>query len=228
MWPREDPIGKRLAWPPWDGTRRPPLEVVGLAADTRSRALNAAPVPLLYVPLLQNYDGRARLLVRTRASSTAALGRITRAVADVNPDLPVFGADTMENHVAVSLWQQRMALGAIGAFSLLALALTAIGLYGVIAQSVAQRAREVGIRMALGAAPSVVSRMMLTEGMLLAAVGIAAGLPIVPAAARLLGFGVDPAACLAGALLLAGVLLAACWLPARGAARVDPVVALRD
>jgi ABC-type antimicrobial peptide transport system permease subunit len=202
--------------------------VVGLAADTRSRALDAPPVPLLYVPLFQNYDGRARLLVRTRGSSAGALQGLASAVAGAASDVALFAADTMENHVAQSLWEQRTALGAIGVFGLLALALTAVGLYGVIAQSVAQRAREVGIRMALGAAPGAISRMMLREGMLLAATGIVAALPIVPAAARVLRVGADGAAWAAGALLLVVVLLAACWLPARRAGRVDPVVALRE
>ncbi len=233
MWPGQNPIGKRLAWPLWGGPRRPPFEVVGLAADTRSRSLESPAVPLLYVPLLQNYSGRTRLVVRTRSNPAAALQGLAQTLAAVDPDLALYGAETMGRHVAQSLWAQRLAMGWIGAFSLTAMALTAIGLYGVMAQSIAQRGREVGIRMALGAAPGSVSRLVVREGMRLAVAGIGAGLPVSLALAGALGgfltvtHSRNVTAYLGAAILLATVLLAACWIPARRASRVDPVQALR-
>jgi ABC-type antimicrobial peptide transport system permease subunit len=131
------------------------------------------------------------------------------------------------------LWQQRTAASWIGAFSLLALMLAAVGLYGVIAQSVAQRTRELGIRMALGAAPKSVARLVLREGMTLAVMGTALGVPAALAAERMMrrmmeGIGGTDISILIGVgVLLSVVTLAACWIPARRAARVDPLVALR-
>jgi macrolide transport system ATP-binding/permease protein len=222
MWPGENPIGKRFAWPLWSGPRRPPVEVVGVAADTRSRALDAPAVPLMYTAALQNYNGRTFALIRTRGNSAAGMSDLERTVSAIDPDLSLFGVETMDGHVAKTLWAQRMSMVWIGAFSLLALGLTAVGLFGVIAQAVAQRRREVGIRMALGAAPAAISRLVLKEGMILATAGIGIGLPL--AVFRLQ----DELASAAAAMILAAVLLAACWIPARRAAKASPVEALRD
>jgi predicted permease len=221
MWPGQNPIGKRFAWPRWGQPRRPPVEVVGLAADTRSRALDAAAVPLLYAPTLQNYGGRTRLVVRTHGSPAAVIPDLNRAVAAVDPDLALFAPETMEEHVAQSLWSQRMAMAWIGILSLLALGLTAVGLYGVIAQWVAQRKQEVGIRMALGSAPGAISRLFWKEGMGLCAAGVGIAFPVALAGSH------DPGFCVTVAATLAAILSAACWLPARKGARVDPLAVLK-
>ena len=218
MWPNENPIGKRFAWPTWAEPQRPPLEVIGLAADTRSRALAAPAVPLMYVPLLQNYDGRARLIVRTAADPAGALPALEHTLRSVDTDVALFQPETMSTHVADSLWAQRTAMGWIGVFGLLALLLTAIGLYGAIAQSVSRRTRELAVRLALGATPHSLVRLVLSEGARLAALGLLTGLPGALLLSRL--FPADPIAYAFAAILLAAVLLIACWLPARRVARV--------
>jgi putative ABC transport system permease protein len=140
---------------------------------------------------------------------------------------------TMQEHVAFSVWQQKMASSLIGAFGVMAAFLAALGLYGVISHSISQRTHEIGIRMALGAQPAQVLRMVMREGMLLTATGIAGGILAAAALARLLGsllFEIkasDPATFVAVAALLAIVSLAACYIPARRAMKVDPIVALR-
>ena len=187
----------------------------------------------MYVPALWNYRGRTYVLFRAASNPAGMIADVERAIRQVNKDVPVFGSQTMAQHTAESLWQQRMAATWIGAFSLLALALAAVGLYVVIAQSVAQRTRELGIRVALGAAPDGISRLVIRQGMTLAAVGMAIGIPAALALDGVMGRllpglnGRDPASFAAIAILLAAVMLGACWIPARRAARVDPVIALR-
>ena len=222
MWPGANPIGKRFAWPQWGAPRRTPVEVIGLADDTRSRALGAAAVPLLYAPALQNYGGRTLLVARTRGNPGAILTEMGRLVGSIDPNVALFGRETMERHVAESLWAQRMAAAWLGSFSLLALGLTGVGLYGMMAQSLTQRRREMGIRMALGAARGAISRLMLWDCLLLAGTGMGMGLP----AAAAVGYW-DWRVCLASATILVTALLAAGWIPARRATQIDPAAALR-
>jgi predicted permease len=233
MWPGESPIGKRVAYPLWEGPRRPPFEVIGVARDVKHLALTSDAPLLLYVPIFQEYDGRARLLVRTASDARSGIAIIQQAVSAATKDVAVYAAQTGREHSSDSLWQQRMAASWIGAFSLTALLLAALGLYAVIAQSVAQRTREVGIRMALGANQTSVATLVIKQGMLLAMAGILAG---VPAAigfnrlvrSRLAGIGgQDAAGIIAISALLVLVTLMACWIPARRAARIDPIQALR-
>jgi predicted permease len=233
LWPGEDAVGKRIAWPVPGGIARPPFEVIGVVADAKSRSLITGAPLLMYVPVLSEYDSRARIVVRTKSDPANVLAGIERVARNIDKDVPIYHPETMAAHTADSLWQQRTAATWIGAFSLLALILAAVGLYGVIAQSVAQRTRELGIRMALGAAPASVSRLVLREGMTLAVAGTALGVPAALAAVRVMrrmveGIGGTDLAILASVGVLLGVVtLAACWIPARRAARVDPVVALR-
>ncbi len=231
LWPNQSAIGQRIAWPEWNGPKRPPFEVVGVAADAKYRSLIGDAPLLMYVPALWNYRGRTYVLFRAASNPAGMIADVERAIRQVNKDVPVFGSQTMAQHTAESLWQQRMAATWIGAFSLLALA--AVGLYVVIAQSVGQRTRELGIRVALGAAPDGISRLVIRQGMTLAAVGMAIGIPAALALDGVMGRllpglnGRDPASFAAIAILLAAVMLGACWIPARRAARVDPVIALR-
>ena len=233
MWPGENPIGQRIAYPLWAGPRRPPFEVIGVARDVRHLALTSEAPLLMYVPLAQEYDGRVRVVVRT-AGNRDGIAMIQRAVAATDKNVAVYAAETGAQHSADSLWQQRMAASWIGAFSFMALLLAAVGLYAVIAQSVAQRTREVGIRIALGANRSSVAALVVKQGLLLALAGIAVG---VPAA---IGFnslvrrylagidGSDPGGFAVISIFLVVVMLSACWIPARRASRIDPMQALRS
>lgn len=236
LWPGEDAVGKRIAWPEPGGVVRPPFEVIGVAADTKYRSLIAEAPLLLYAPVLSEYDSRTHIVVRTAsvAGASEILADVERVVRNIDKDVPIYHPETMEGHTADSLWQQRTAASWIGAFSMLALILAAVGLYGVIAQSVAQRTRELGIRMALGAAPASVSRLVMREGMVLAIAGIAVGVPAALGSDRIMrgmleGIGAMDSGILFGVgCLLAAVTAVASWIPARRAARVDPLIALRQ
>ncbi len=232
LWPGQDPIGKRIAMPPWSGPPRPPLEVVGVSKAAKSRTLLSDPPLELYLPVAQNYDGRATFVVRGEGPSRL-LPAIRGEIAALDKALPIFGVETMQEHVASSLWEQRMTAGLVGIFGLIALFLAAAGLYGVIAYSVAQRTREIGIRMALGARPVEIFRLVVGQGLKLALIGVAAGLGFGLAAARVLSsqlYGVgasDPITFFSISSLLVVVALAASWLPARRATKIDPLIALR-
>ncbi len=230
-------MGKRIVWPDWNGAPRAPLEVIGVAPDTAYRMLTAEPPLLMYVNIMQFHDNRPVLLVRTtpdaRRYPSAALAGMSAAVKELDPDLSLYAPRTMSENIAESLWQERMAATWIGTFSILALALAAIGLYGVVAQSVAQRTREIGIRMALGAARKSVVGLVVGEGLRLVIVGLVLGVPLAIGGAHALrqllaGKAGDPASYTGVALLLVLVMLAACWVPARRASRVNPVEALRS
>ena len=233
LWPGEDAVGKQIAWPVPGGIARPPLEVIGVAADAKYRSLIADAPLLMYAPVLTEYDSRTHIVVRTASNPENVVADIERVARSIDKDIPIYHPETMATHAAESLWQQRMAASWIGAFSLLALILAAVGLYGVIAQSVAQRTRELGIRMALGAAPASVSRLVLRGGMTLALTGTLVGVPAALASERIMrrmleGIGGASIVILTSVVvLLALVTIAACWIPARRAARVDPLVALR-
>ena len=228
LWPNQNPIGKRISWPPWQGPPRAPFEVIGVASDIKYRSLTADTPLLMYVPVLQNYDGRTTIVVRTASDPRQAVADIESTVKGIDKDLAVYGGETMSRHIAASLWQERMAAIWIGGFSLLALVLAAVGLYGVIAQSVAQRTRELGIRVALGAAPSSVASLVVKEGMLLVLAGLALGAPATLALSSVLPGGLKaPSTFAVVAGVLCAVMAVACWVPARRAAGVDPIEALR-
>jgi macrolide transport system ATP-binding/permease protein len=233
MWPGENAMGKRISWPSLVGPPRAPLEIVGVAADCKYRSL-AEPAPLLmYVPLSQNYSGRVTIALHAALPPGVALAELRHAVADLDKTLPLFETKTMQEQLAFSVWQQKMASSLIGAFALLAIFLATLGLYGVIAHSVSQRTHEIGIRVALGAQRGQVLRMVIREGMLLTVTGLAGGMMAAGVLARILGsllFEIkarDPVTFISVAALLAIVSLAACYIPARRAMGIDPMVALR-
>ncbi|MFY9554893.1 MAG: ABC transporter permease [Blastocatellia bacterium] len=233
LWPGESAIGKLLSVPFWNEPSRPPVEIVGVARDTKHRSLIADMPMLIYLPELQCYDGRATLVARTEGDPASLISAIRAAVASLDKDLTLYAVKTMSQQIDSTLWQQRMAAGLIGVFGLLALALAAIGIYGVIAQSVAQRTREIGIRMALGAGARDVMRMIMRHGLALALAGVAVGVAAAFALTRLMSsllYGVsssDPMTFAVSAVALIGVALGACFVPARRATRVDPMIALR-
>lgn len=233
LWPGQNAVGKRIEWPSWEGAPRPPIEIIGVTAEAKYRSLIADPPLLLYLPEFQNYNGAPALVVHTLANPAGMLAAVRGVIGSLDPNLPVFAVKTMSEQVDDSLWQPRMAAGILGSFSFLALMLAAVGLYAVVAQWMAQRTREIGIRMALGAKPRDVMRLVLGYGAQLALWGIVAGIFVAAGIARYVSaqlFGASSTDVLTMAViavLLLLVALAACYIPARRAMRVDPMEALR-
>ena len=231
-WPGQDPVGKRLKL---TGSKEPWRTVVGVVKDIRERGLLLEMKPAVYVPVNQVDNPSPYFMVaRTAQEPGSAANALRGAVWAVDSERPVAFIRTMDQLMEENVADRARPMMLLGIFAALALVLACIGVYGVLAYSVAQRTREIGLRMALGARPGDVTRMILGRGLRLSAVGLVAG----AALAGLLGillrtllFGVTPAAPLvyagtAGTLIV--VALAACVIPAQRAARVDPVVALRD
>jgi len=232
FWPVPSPVeaalGKRLKLgKDW-------LEIVGVAKEVKQRRLNEPPQPFLYLPLLQDYRSNMILVARTNLELGAALQAVERVVAALDQNMPIFDVKTLNEHIGVSLFLPRMAATLLSLFGLLALLLAAIGLYGVMSYSVSQRTREIGIRISVGATRRDVLKLIMGQGLILSLVGIVIGLVAALAVTRLIAnllFGVsatDPSTFGLIALLLACVALAACYLPARRATKVDPMIALRN
>ena len=227
IWPGEDPIGKTFR------NEDRTVTIIGIARDAKYRSLGEEPRAFIYVPLSQRYNGSLSLFARTDPglSMTAPLRRL---VAGLDPSLPILSSQPLAEHTAVGLFPQRVALWVATSLGGVALLLALIGIYGVTAYSVAQRTREIGIRIALGSPRGSVLGMVLGQGIRLIVVGVAAGVAAAIAATRLLEsllFGVsgsDPVALGGASLLLLSAAMIASWVPARRASRVDPMVALRQ
>ena len=233
MWPGSDPIGQRLRDPA--DTLGTPMTVIGVARDTHFRTLRE-PAPIIYIPWHQAWfmlGWPGYLAVRTRGELAAALPSIRRATHDIDPGLILYNARTMDDLLAGPLAQPRTSALLLAAFSLVALLLAAIGLYGVMSSAVRQQTREIGVRVALGAAPRDVRRLVLGEAMRVVCIGAAIGVLAAYFGSRLLAsllFGVspgDPASLAGAAVLLVAIGAAAACLPAHRATRIDPVQALR-
>jgi predicted permease len=230
LWPGEDPLGKRVSF---EGAEGPFLEVVGVARDGKYRSLGDRPRPYIYRPLFQSYEPTMTLVVRTAGDPLSVAGAVREQLRALDPNLPVADVKTLGEQVDLSLLPARVAAWTLGGFGLLALVLAAVGIYGVVNYSVAQRTREIGVRMALGAQGRDVLRLVLGEGLLVVGVGLALGLLLSLVATRVVAgflYGVgatDPLTFVGVPLLLGAVALAASYLPARRATRVDPIVALR-
>jgi predicted permease len=229
LWPNQDAIGRRMTFV----GQRVPLTVIGVAPVMKYHALSESPTPYYYFPLFQRYLGSMMLQVRT-AGEPIALGPAVRA-ATRETDPRVFPGEigSVDKQIDLALSQPRMAATFSVMLGIVALTLAAMGLSGVIAYSVSRRTREIGVRMALGARPQDVLRLVVRQGMTLTLIGVSLGLILSLALTRLLktllfGVGViDPATFIAVPLLLILVVLVACYAPARRAARVSPLVALR-
>jgi|SRR5579864_578302 len=234
-WPNEDPIGKRILLELPAATVDPPrwTTIVGILARTKSEGLDAPYSPHIVFPTYQLVGFAMSVYARTRGSAEALQDPIRTAVQSVDSNLPVFSVRAMDTIVSDSLASRRFAMQLMGLFAVTALVLAAIGIYGVMAYFVSQRVREIGIRMALGARRSDVLRLVVSRGMVLAMIGAVIGIAASLMAAQLISgmlFGVsahDPLTIAGFALLLAGTALGANYLPARRAAKVDPMVALR-
>ena len=228
FWPGEDPIGKRFS--AGSGQLH---EVVGIVGDTHLKQLDVATAPEVYLPVEQAPVPINFLAVRATLPRASVTDALRRAVAAVNPEQPVYLTLSMEEVIADSVAQQRFIAWLFGGFSALALLLAAIGVYGIVAHTVAQRTREIGIRIALGARSRAVLRMVMAQGIKSAVIGSIIGLIVTLALHRILTgllYGVtatDPATFLGVAALLFIVAMLACWIPARRATKVDPLVALR-
>ena len=228
--PNQSLLGKRIS----QGPNRPWLEIIGVARDHRLHDLTEAPIPHFDLPALQRpYGAFARLVVRTKIDPLVALPAARKEAMALNPQVTIDAPATLYGKVKDSIAAERMASTLTSLFGLTALLLAGIGLYGVMSYAVSRRTREIGIRMALGAARGDVLQLMLKQGALLAGLGLALGLLAAVSLTRLIktmlyGIGAtDPLTFVAVASLLAAVALLACWIPARRATKVDPMMALR-
>ncbi|HSB12530.1 MAG TPA: ABC transporter permease [Blastocatellia bacterium] len=234
-WPGEDALGKRVKFGPEDSTA-PWMTVVGVASDMKFRTLrqdeNAEPI--IYTPLLQNQVVVSiSLIARTSVDPSHMLGTLREAVQAFDADIPVYSVATLEDRLRDQTAETRSYALLLSLFAILAMLLAAIGIYGVMSYSVTQRTHEIGVRVALGAQPRDVRRLVVREGLLIAVMGLAAGFIGALMLTRLMTtllFNVSPTdpvtfAAIGSALL--AVALAACFVPARRATRVDPMVALR-
>jgi putative ABC transport system permease protein len=243
-WPNQDPLGRRIRL--LDGPRERAktvfLSVVGLVADAKNNSLTDAPAQEVYVPLRQRQAavagmGDARqmtLAVRTSAEPEQLVNAIRSEVWGLDRNIPITNVQTMEQILEKMTVKQRFIATLLGIFAAVALALAGVGIYGVMSYVVSQRTHEIGMRRALGAQTGDVLRLVMTEGMTLAVIGVLIGFGGTLALTRLMKsllFGVsttDPLTMVTVGILLIGIALLACYLPARRAAKVDPLVALRE
>ncbi|HXN51215.1 MAG TPA: ABC transporter permease [Candidatus Acidoferrum sp.] len=229
FWPNENAVGKRFHFF-GDPTLR---EIVGVVRNTVVNNIGEEPQPLAYLPLMQNYSPAVTLQVRTRGRPEAVISTVRSQVQSLDSNLALTNVQTIGELLSQSLWAPRMGAALLAVFGALALILAVVGVYGVLSYSVNQQTREIGIRMAMGAQTGRVLRLVVGQGMRLAAAGLALGLLVAFAAMRVLSsllFGVsahDPLTFGAVSLVLALAAVLACYIPARRATKVDPIIALR-
>jgi putative ABC transport system permease protein len=228
--PNQDPIGQGLHV--GNGNKNF-FEIVGVVGNVHYSGLDAVPAPTMYVPIAQDTFGTMWIVERTDGDPSQLAGPARQAVAQIDPLLPTYSMTPLAEIVQDSVAPQRFSMLLLGAFAVIALFLAAVGLYGVVAYSVQQRTREIGLRMAIGAAPRDVIGMVVGGAMKLALVGVILGLAGAALFARLaasLLFEVtpsDPLSYAATSVLLFTVAILACCAPARRAVRVDPIAALQ-
>jgi predicted permease len=227
--PGQDPIGQTLI----TGMAQMPSEIVGVVADVRSTGLNTPPEADYFLPALQRPETFTNIVVRTNLSPAAMASAVREALRAVDPDIPLLQPQALTTRVAQTIADRKLALALLAVFAALALVLACLGVYSVMAHLVAVRTNEIGIRMALGASPRSVMRMVRGHGRRLTLLGIALGIAGAFLVSRLMQqvlFEVNPAdpfVYLAVATMLLLVAEFASWLPARRATRIDPVIALR-
>jgi putative ABC transport system permease protein len=233
FFPGQDPIGQRIRV---GNASDKVLEIVGVSGNVRHDLTEFNEVrPMVWRPYAQVAPGLPMsLVVRSRAQDAAALVSVVRAhIARLDPTLPIYDVRSMDDVFDAAMAQPRFSTTVLGLFAVVALALAALGVYGVMAYSTSQRRREMGIRLALGAQRSDIIRLVLGQGMQMAAIGAAIGLSAAVALTRLLEsqlYGVsvlDPLPFVGTPLVLISAAVLACWVPAWRASRVDPMVALR-
>jgi predicted permease len=228
-WPRGDALGKRFKRPADSSW----TTVIGVIADARTESLAEATVPEIYLSAYQRRPKDLAIFLRGRLDAAAIPVELREQVQSVDPGLPVFGAQTLDDAVSASLSTRRFSMEIVGLFAFTALLLAGLGIYGVISYIVSERTHEIGIRLALGAQRTSILQMVLRQGLALAAAGAAVGFVFALIISQLMAgllYGVrpvDPVTFAGVGLLLIGVALLACYIPARRAIRVDPIVALR-
>jgi len=240
LWPGEDPVGKHIQFrESRPGVRPEQLEVVGIAPDIRERLIGSDFEPHVFVPFGQGYQSNMNIHLRTsvrgKEAENALLHTVRREIRAIDERLPVVGLKTLRGHLEESaeMWTIRTGAWLFTILGSVALFLAIVGVYGVRAYTVARRTREIGIRMALGATAREVLRLVLREGLALTLAGVLLGLFLALAAGRLLGSmlyevsGTDPLVLSMASVLLASISMAACYLPARRAALISPITALR-
>ncbi|MGB9467079.1 MAG: ABC transporter permease [Candidatus Acidiferrum sp.] len=229
FFPGQNPIGKHLA----NSRDMLQREIVGVVADVKFNALNAANTEEMYLPMAQVPWPTTTLLVRSEVNSQSLVNAVRAKIAKVDPNLPVAGISSMEEVVGTSVAQPKLTMQFVGLFAGFALLLAAVGIYGVMAYTVTARKQEMGIRMALGARPADILRLVVGQGMRMTLIGVAIGVAVSLGLTRLLAsllFGVqatDPLVFSAAALVLVAAAFVACYIPARRATRVDPIIVLR-
>lgn len=231
FWPGQDPIGKRITH--GEGKDRETAQVIGVAKSGKYRTIGEDPRPFMYHPFGQNYVAQMHLIVRTAANTASVLDGMRRVVQELDPHLALYDVETPQQLMLLPLFPAHAAGLLLGVFGSLALLLAIGGLYGVMSYLVAQRTREVGIRMALGARSGDILRLVIEDGMRLALIGVALGLAGALAVTRLLSsllYGIRPTDFVTFALVslaLTGVACLASYVPARRAIGLDPMTALR-
>jgi putative ABC transport system permease protein len=231
--PGEDPIGRRITLSDETPKEEDWVTIVGIAKDTKPRALDSDPVAEMYMPYTQQPRGGLALIIRTNEKPESIVAAVRRTLQSIDKDRPVFGVRTFESVILEAVAGPRFRAFLLGVFAAVALILAMVGIYGVMSYSVEQRIQEIGTRMALGAQGSDIFKLVIGQGMALAFVGVGIGLVASFALTRVLSqllFDVnptDPLTFTVIALLLIGVALVACWIPARRATKVDPLLALR-
>jgi predicted permease len=233
-WPGQDPIGKRLFLGSVSASQSADTpEVIGVVKDSKYRSLTEQVNPTMFLPVWQHYRPDLALHVRTAGNAGATVEAVRTLAQSLDASLPIYNVRTLEEQKQRSLYAPRLAATLLGGFGLLALALAALGLYGVMSYAVAQRMREIGVRLALGAQSRDVFKLIARQGLTLAGVGLMLGIGSALALTRLMQtalYGVsptDPLTFTGIALLLTFVASLACWIPARRATTVDPLTALR-
>jgi putative ABC transport system permease protein len=228
--PGEEVLGKRLSF---QGTKGPFKEIVGVVRDSKYVSLSESPMPFVFLPLPQNHETGMTLLVRASGNPASLAGPVRQEVQGIEPNLPVSNPTPMNELIGNTLYAARVGAILLGVFAILALVLASIGLYGVMSFAVAQRTRELGIRMALGAQAGDVFGLVLRHAARLIVAGVVLGLGVAFAVTRLLTsflYGVsatDRITFVVIPVVLAIVALIACYVPARRATKVDPLVALK-
>jgi putative ABC transport system permease protein len=236
FFPNQDAIGRRIKMGGGEGPARERYktrEIVGIVGDIRNRDLDKEPEAAYYVPLPQLMWGTPTLVVRTAGDRSAIAGEIRKVLLSMDSEVPLYAIRTMDDYFALNLGRARFQALLLSLFAGIALVLTAVGLYGVMAQAVAQRTHEIGVRMAMGASRESVRSMILRRGTALTLAGTALGILGAFALARLIESLLyqipprDPLTYVGVCLVLSAVALAASYVPALRATKVDPMVALR-